>query len=185
MGLVFLTGGARSGKSRLAIELASRRRGPVVVLATDEALDEEMKERIRKHREQRPPGWATVEEPVELERAIRAAPVESYLVIDCLSLWVANLMGRELPPDQILARSRAAASLAAVRGTGTVAVSNQVGSGIVPDSALGRRYRDVLGVVNADWALVASRCALVVAGRLLPLETADDAWSRDEGWTTT
>ena len=124
MGLVFLTGGARSGKSRLAIELASRRRGPVVVLATAEALDEEMKERIRKHREQRPPGWATVEEPVELERAIRAAPVESYLVIDCLSLWVANLMGRELPPDQILARSRAAASLAAVRGTGTVAVSN-------------------------------------------------------------
>src|SRR5437588_3169754 len=178
MGLVFLTGGARSGKSRLAIELASRRRGPVVVLATAEALDEEMKERIRNHREQRPPGWATVEEPVELERAIRAAPVESYLVIDCLSLWVANLMGRELPPDQILARSRAAASLAAARGTGTVAVSNQVGSGIVPDNALGRRYRDVLGVVNADWASVASRCALVVAGRLLPLEAADDAWSK-------
>src|SRR5437764_12148429 len=152
MGLVFLTGGARSGKSRLAIELASRHEGPVTVLATAEALDEEMTERIRRHREQRPQSWVTVEEPVELERAIRTTPGESYLVIDCLSLWVANLMGRELPADQIVVRSRAAASLAAARAAGTVAVSNEVGSGIVPENALGRRYRDVLGLVNADWA---------------------------------
>ena len=185
MALVVLTGGARSGKSRLAVELASCHGGPVVVVATAEALDEEMAERIRRHREQRPGEWATVEEPIELERVIGEAPPEAYLVIDCLTLWVANLIGRELPDDQILARSRVAASLAGGRPTGTVAVTNEVGSGVVPDNFLGRRFRDVLGSVNADWASAAARVGLVAAGRLLPLSTADDIWTKDDGWTTT
>ena len=182
--LVLFTGGARSGKSRLAVELASRQPRPVVVVATAEALDEEMAERIREHREARPAHWTTVEEPLELERAVGDAPAEAYLVIDCLSLWVANLMGRELPTEQILSRSQRAASLVAARTAGAVVVTNEVGSGIVPDSALGRRFRDVLGLVNAGWGAEATRVGLVVGGRLLPLSKADDIWAKDEGWTT-
>src|SRR5437763_11649075 len=184
MALVLLTGGARSGKSRLAVDLASRHGGPVVVVATAQGRDEEMAERIRRHRAQRPVGWTTVEEPVELERAISDTPPEAYLVIECLSLWIANLMGRELPDEQIFARAGAAASLAAGRPAGTVAVTNEVGSGIVPDYVLGRRYRDVLGLVNARWASAATRVGLVAAGRLVPLATPDDVWAKDEGWRT-
>jgi len=182
--LVLLTGGARSGKSRIATELAARQARPVVVVATGEALDEEMEERIRRHRQQRPAHWTTVEEPIELERAIADAPAEAFVVVDCLSLWVANLMGRELPAEQITGRAGDAAALAAARPAGTVAVSNEVGAGVVPDYVLGRRYRDLLGLVNTTWAAAAARVGLVVAGRLLPLSTADEVWAKDEGWTT-
>jgi adenosyl cobinamide kinase/adenosyl cobinamide phosphate guanylyltransferase len=183
MGLVLLTGGARSGKSRLATELAARQDRPVVVIATAETLDEEMDERVRRHREARPATWRTVEEPIELPGAIAGAPAEAFLVIDCLSMWVANLMGRELPDDEILGRSGEAATLAARRPAGSVAVTNEVGSAVVPDNPLARRFRDVLGLVNADWAAVATRFGLVVAGRLLPLPNVEDVW-KDEGWMT-
>ena len=184
MGLVLLTGGARSGKSRLAVDLAARHEGPVVVVATAEALDEEMTARIRAHREARPASWATVEEPIELGRALEDAPPDAFVLVDCLSLWVANLMGRELPDEEIVAGSRAAASLAAAREHGAVAVTNEVGSAIVPENRLARRYRDLLGTVNADWAAVSTRVGLVVAGRLLPVATADEIW-KDERWTMT
>lgn len=184
MALVLLTGGARSGKSRLATQLAARHSRPVVVVATGEALDEEMADRIRRHREERPVEWTTIEEPLELERAIAGVPDEAFVIVDCLSLWVANLMGRELPGGEIVARATNAASLAAAHPAGTVAVTNEVGSAIVPDNVLARRYRDVLGVVNAAWASAAARVSLVVAGRLLPLSTADEVWRKDEGWTT-
>ena len=179
-----LTGGARSGKSRLATQLGARRSGPVVVIATGEALDEEMAERIQRHRAERPPEWTTVEEPLELERAITGAPDDAFVIVDCLSLWVANLMGREVPGDEIIARAAEAASLAARRPAGTVVVTNEVGSAIVPDNVLARRYRDLLGVVNAAWGSAAARVGLVVAGRLLPLSSPEEVWRTDEGRTT-
>src|SRR5436305_3732896 len=182
--LVLLTGGARSGKSRLATDLAARQARPVVVVATGEALDEEMAERIQRHRAERPPKWTTIEEPLELERAITGAPDDAFVIVDCLSLWVANLMGREVPADDIIARATDAASLAASRPAGTAAVTNEVGSAIVPDNVLARRYRDLLGVVNAAWASAAARVGLVVAGRLLPLSSPEEVWRKDEGWTT-
>jgi adenosyl cobinamide kinase/adenosyl cobinamide phosphate guanylyltransferase len=184
MALALLTGGARSGKSRLAVDLASRHDGPVLVIATAEALDDEMVERIRLHRAERSASWTTVEEPIDLEGAITAASPDAFVVIDCLSIWVANLMVRELPDEQVLGRARRAAELAATRQPGTVAVTNEVGSGVVPDNPLGRRYRDVLGRVNAEWAAAADRVGLVVAGRLLPLASAADVWTEDERWTT-
>jgi adenosylcobinamide kinase / adenosylcobinamide-phosphate guanylyltransferase len=184
MALVLLTGGARSGKSRLAIELARRQGRPVVVVATAEGLDDEMAIRIRRHRDERPVEWTTVEEPIELESAITGAPVQAFVVVDCLSLWAANLMGRELPEEQIVSKARSSAAAAASRPAGTVAVTNEVGSGVVPDNVLGRRYRDVLGLVNASWASAATRVGLVVADRLLPLSKAEDVWSKDEGWMT-
>jgi adenosyl cobinamide kinase/adenosyl cobinamide phosphate guanylyltransferase len=174
MGLVVLLGGARSGKSRLAVRLASAWGGPVVVIATAEPRDEEMAERIRRHRAERPPGWGTVEEPVDLEGALADVPQEAHVLLDCLTLWVSNLMERGLSDTDIEDRARKAAGLAATRGAGTVAVTNEVGSGVAPTSALARRYTDILGRVNAVWAKAAESAVLVVAGRTLRLSDPDE-----------
>jgi adenosylcobinamide kinase / adenosylcobinamide-phosphate guanylyltransferase len=163
--LVLLLGGARSGKSGLAIRLAEREGAPVVFVATGEAGDEEMAAHIERHRAERPAAWRTVEEPVELERALAEAPPGSTAIVDCLSLWVSNVF--ESLPAETLAES--AAQAAATRDGLTIAVSNEVGLGIVPDNALARRYRDVLGRVNATWAAAADEAYLVVAGRRLRL----------------
>jgi adenosyl cobinamide kinase/adenosyl cobinamide phosphate guanylyltransferase len=137
----------------------------VVFVATGEAGDEEMAARIELHRRERPPAWTTVEEPVELERALAAAPAAATVVVDCLSLWVANVF--EHAQAETLAA--AAAAVAAARTGLTVAVTNEVGLGIVPDNALARRYRDALGRVNAIWAAAADEAYFVVAGRALRL----------------
>jgi adenosylcobinamide kinase / adenosylcobinamide-phosphate guanylyltransferase len=169
MALTLLLGGARSGKSALAQRLAGRWDGPVMVLATGQARDAEMAGRIARHRAGRPAGWRTVEEPLELEAALVAAPAGAFVVLDCLTLWVSNLLEHGLGDDLIEARARSAAAAAADRTAPTVAVSNEVGAGIVPADALARRYRDLLGQVNAAWAAAADRSLLLVAGRALPL----------------
>jgi adenosylcobinamide kinase / adenosylcobinamide-phosphate guanylyltransferase len=166
MTLVLLIGGARSGKSRLAVERAARAGLPVVFVATGEAGDDEMAARIAQHRRERPPEWTTVEEPAELARAIAAAPGADVLVVDCLSLWVANVFERIAVEDA----AAEAARLAAARPGPTIAVTNEVGLGIVPDNELARRYRDALGRVNAIWAAAAGEAYFVVAGRALRLE---------------
>jgi adenosyl cobinamide kinase/adenosyl cobinamide phosphate guanylyltransferase len=165
----FLLGGARSGKSSLAVELARAWAAPVAVIATAEARDDDMAERIRVHRAQRPETWATVEEPLDLEGALAAVPDTDGVVVDCLTLWVANLLDRGRTESQIEEASRAAAARARAREGPTVVISNEVGLGVVPATELGRRYRDLLGRVNTDWASAADSAALVVAGRTLPL----------------
>lgn len=170
MSLTFLLGGARSGKSARAIELAREWAGPVTVIATGQPRDMEMVERIRLHRAARPDGWTTVEEPLDLGGAIERVPPESALIVDCLSLWVANRLELGDAEATIEDEGEAAATLAAARAALTIAVSNEVGLGIVPRTALGRRYRDVLGRVNGAWAAAANQAALVVAGRTLPLQ---------------
>jgi adenosylcobinamide kinase / adenosylcobinamide-phosphate guanylyltransferase len=165
--LTLLLGGARSGKSALALELASSWGGPVTVIATAEARDEEMAERIEVHRAERPGEWETVEEPLALEPALASAHVDAAVIVDCLSLWVANLLERG---EDAELRSAAAADAAQARSAPTIVVSNEVGLGVVPPSELGRRYRDVLGRVNQHWAAAADEAALVVAGRKLPLQ---------------
>jgi adenosylcobinamide kinase/adenosylcobinamide-phosphate guanylyltransferase len=167
--LVVLLGGARSGKSQLALKLAGRRSAPVVFLATGEAGDDEMADRIARHRLERPAVWSTVEEPVELERAVGGVDGESTLIVDCLSLWVSNLIERR-PAAEIEAAPAAAVRTAAARPGLTIAVSNEVGLGIVPDNALARAYRDVLGRVNALWVAAAGEAYFVVAGRTIALE---------------
>jgi adenosylcobinamide kinase / adenosylcobinamide-phosphate guanylyltransferase len=167
--LTFLLGGARSGKSSLAVELARRWTGPVTFIATGEPGDAEMAERIRAHQRERPAEWATVEAPLEVREAFERIPLDTAVVLDCLSLWVANLLARGDEVHEIEAESAAASALAASRRSVTVAVSNEVGLGVVPASELGRRYRDVLGRVNARWAADAEHAAFVVAGRSLPL----------------
>jgi len=170
MALVFLLGGARSGKSALALRLAELRAGPVVFLATGEVRDEEMRARIERHRAQRPSSWQTIEEPLELSEALERIPPDACAVVDCLSLWISNLLELGLDEALIEERAREAAAIASRRSGSTIVVSNEVGLGIVPASELGRHYRDLLGRVNAIWAEAASLSALVVAGRLLRLE---------------
>ena len=169
MSLTFLLGGARSGKSALAVQLAHSWDGPVTVIATGEAGDEEMAERIRLHQAERPAEWETIEEPLELAAVLERVPADTAALVDCLSLWVANLLARGDSDDDIEALGRSAAALAAGRGALTVAVSNEVGLGVVPATELARRYRDVLGRINAQWAAVADEASFVVAGRRLPL----------------
>ncbi len=167
--LALLLGGARSGKSALAIQLASRGPEPATLIATGEALDDEMAERIAQHRAERPASWPTVEEPVGVERALRAIDSGKTIVIDCLTLWVANLLGAGRSDADVLKSAKQVALLAAERPGRTIAVSNEVGSGIVPGDALSRRYRDLLGRVNAIFSDHAGEAFLVVAGRVVPL----------------
>lgn len=169
MPLVLLIGGARSGKSGLALRLASGQRSPVVFLATGQAGDAEMAERIARHREERPASWQTIEVPLGLREAIDAAPRESCVILDCLTLWTANALERLGAAEAEVLAAGAAGAAAARQGL-TVAVTNEVGLGIVPENPLGRSYRDLLGRVNAIWAERAAEAYLVVAGRALRLE---------------
>jgi adenosylcobinamide kinase/adenosylcobinamide-phosphate guanylyltransferase len=171
MPLQLLLGGARSGKSALAVRRAKAFGGPVVFIATAEAADDEMAERIARHRADRPADWTTVEAPRELAAALWAVPADACAIVDCLALWTANVLDRG--EEEIVSRAREAAGFAAAREAPTIVVGNEVGMGVVPATELGRRYRDVLGRVNAAWADRAEDAALVVAGRLLRLERAD------------
>lgn len=173
MKLVVLLGGARSGKSSLAVELARSWSGPVTVLATAEPRDEEMAERIRLHRAERPEEWSTVEEPLALGASVESVAEDAALIVDCLSLWVANVLERGATDEEIEHEAAAAAAGAAGRSALTIAVTNEVGLGIVPIEPIARRYRDVLGRVNAAWVEAADRAGFVVAGRVLPLERSD------------
>jgi adenosylcobinamide kinase / adenosylcobinamide-phosphate guanylyltransferase len=162
--LTFLVGGARSGKSALAVDLARMWGGAVTVIATAEPGDDEMAERIQAHRDSRPTEWTTVEEPFELASAIERPAAGAAVVVDCISLWVANILDQDVD-----ARNEAAVA-AALRRERAIVVSNEVGLGIVPTSELGRRYRDVLGRVNARWASAAAETVFVVAGKMLRLQ---------------
>jgi adenosyl cobinamide kinase/adenosyl cobinamide phosphate guanylyltransferase len=180
--LTFLLGGARSGKSTLAVQMAERQELPVTYLATAEPFDDDLRDRVARHRAERPPHWTTVECPVELSTAVHAVTDDQFLIVDCLTVWLANLFVHlgdhdhdHDTPDiaDIAGRGRALdAALRARRGP-TVVVSNEVGLGVHPDSALGRVYRDELGRLNQLVAGGAHTTLLLVAGKALRL---DDPW---------
>ncbi|WP_018466668.1 bifunctional adenosylcobinamide kinase/adenosylcobinamide-phosphate guanylyltransferase [Calidithermus timidus] len=170
-GLTLVTGGARSGKSAFAQEEAHRLgAGRVSFIATAQALDEEMQERIALHRAQRPREWQTLEEPLNLSAALRQARHEVVL-LDCLALWVSNLLLRQPEPvERVEALIPYLEELLDARreiGKHLLVVSNEVGMGIVPENPLARRYRDLLGFANARLAREAAAVYLMVAG--LPL----------------
>ena len=169
MAMTLLLGGAASGKSRTAAALAARTGLPVAVIATAEALDDEMAARIARHRRERPDGWSVIEEPLDLVGAVERA--SGATIVDCLTLWVSNLLGHDLGDEEITDRAATAAKACAARPEPTIVVSNEVGSGIVPMHPLARRYRDVLGRVNATFADEADVVALMVAGRAVRLST--------------
>lgn len=169
--LTVLLGGARSGKSALAIEMAAAGPGPVTFVATAQAGDAEMAARIEAHRRERPPEWATIEEPVALCRALGEVGSAGTVLVDCLTLWVSNMIGTGSPDEEVAGQALRAASLLSGRDGEALVVSNEVGSGIVPADALSRRFRDVLGRVNTLFCSRAANAYLVVAGRVLALQT--------------
>jgi len=154
--------------------------GPVTLIATAEGGDQEMRDRIFEHRRSRPEHWMVVEEPFDLDRALTGLDEDSRVIIDCLTLWVSNLMGQGLDDDEIQSRASRAASIAAARDLDTVVVTNEVGSGIVPVNDVARRYRDLLGRVNAIWANASDAVFLTVAGGIVPVQRTDSLWATDD-----
>ena len=166
--LTLVLGGARSGKSRYAESLIAVLPPPWAYVATAEAGDHEMAVRIRAHRARRGPSWRTIEAPRDLTAAF-AACERMPVLVDCLTLWLSNLMLADADVNAEVGRleEALAASVAPV-----VLVANEVGSGIVPDHALGRKFRDLQGLLNQRIAARADRVVLTVAGLPLALKGA-------------
>ena len=161
---LFILGGARSGKSRFAVA-GLPPRGRVTFIATAEGRDGDMALRISRHQAERPAAWTTVEAPLELTSVLGGAlDAADTVVVDCLTLWVSNLMLRGDDDAAILKEADALAALVADPAAELRIVSNEVGFGIHPASAEGRRFRDVLGLVNQRVAAAAWRVVLMVAG---------------------
>ena len=159
--LTFLLGGARSGKSAHAERLVTMHPAPWTYIATAEAYDNEMRERIALHRERRGEGWLTLDAPLDLAEALRTVPDGRPVLVDCLTLWLSNhlLAERDLEAEGAALE----AVLSAPRGPWFV-VANEVGLGIVPDNALARRFRDAAGRLNQRIAARADSVILLVAG---------------------
>jgi adenosylcobinamide kinase/adenosylcobinamide-phosphate guanylyltransferase len=174
-GVTLLLGGARSGKSDLAVRLASSWAGPVTFVATAERTgDDDLTARVARHQAERPRDWPTVEAPRRLADAVRAVDPEALVLVDCVTIWVSNLMfdglhedGANRVADELLATLHA-------RRSPSIIVTNEVGMGVHPSSSLGREYRDVLGRVNRRLAEGATRVLFVVAGLVLPLRSPED-----------
>jgi adenosylcobinamide kinase / adenosylcobinamide-phosphate guanylyltransferase len=159
--LTFVLGGARSGKSAFAEGLVTAAPGPWTYIATAQAFDEEMRSRIAAHRERRAGDWRTMEAPHGLVAALREAPTELPLLVDCLTLWLSN---RLLGEADLRADREALLVALAERRAPTVLVSSEVGLSIVPENALARRFRDAAGELHQAVAKRAGRVYLVVAG---------------------
>lgn len=173
--LILILGGARSGKSAFAERLARRGRR-VLFVATAEGRDEEMKRRIAAHRKRRPAAWDTLEEPLDLVAALRPV-LDRYdtFLLDCFTLWVSNLLLDESVRadrgSRIQDSTRELMDLIAESSANWILVSNEVGQGIVPSSAMGCDYRDALGRVNQLAASRADRVYLMTAGLALELKS--------------
>lgn len=163
--LILITGGARSGKSSKALSLAAPYAGKLFV-ATARATDDEMRERIDRHRADRGNEWSTIEEPLDLARAMRIQP-DAVAVVDCMTLWLANAIDANVEIEAALADFLAAASQ---RRAPVIIVTNEVGLGIVPAFESGRRFRDLAGLTNQRLAAAADAVWLMVSGLELRLK---------------
>lgn len=164
---VFVMGGARSGKSAFALKLAEGRPGPRRYIATAAPLDTEMAERIARHKGERGENWETIEEPRSVASKLSGLK-GGVALIDCLTLWVTNLMEAGLDDVAIEAEAALLFEAAAKSDIDVIAVSNEAGLGIVPDNALARRFRDLSGTVNRLAAGAAAEVFFLVAG--LPMK---------------
>ena len=168
MSLTFILGGARSGKTAHALARAQKlSQGRLTMIATAQALDAEMTERIARHQAERDEAWTTIEAPLDLAGAVRGLGSGDVAVIDCLTLWLTNQMMAEAPiaaavADLVEALAQSPAAL--------VVISNEVGQGIVPDNALARRFRDEAGWMHQKVAAAADRVEVIWAGLPLPLK---------------
>ncbi len=159
--ITLITGGARSGKSTLAERLASERGEPVTYLATAKLVDEDMTQRVRRHKERRPADWTTAEVGTELVSAL--ADLGGLAIVECLGTWMAQFPDFEVNTEGLVTALRS-------RRGDTIVVTNEVGMGVHPYTEVGRNFRDALGNLNRAVADVADEVLLVVAGRVVRLE---------------
>jgi adenosylcobinamide kinase/adenosylcobinamide-phosphate guanylyltransferase len=176
--ITLVLGGARSGKSRYAQTLASRA-SRVVYLATAQPIDDEMRAKIARHRQERPAVWTTVEVPIDLDAAVKEhGNKSSFLLIDCLSTFVTNLMLSDNGSNEaIFSRIESLCRALQESSASAVIVSNEVGEGVVPAYELGRHFRDLLGEVNQKIARMADNVILMVAGYPLAVKGTVEAQS--------
>ncbi len=161
-------GGAKSGKSSFALELGSSiaEEGALekVFVATARTLDKEMEERVRLHREERGQGWRTIEEPINVAEALKGLEARSVAIVDCLTLWLSNLMEITTDDASIMETVGKLADTASESRASVIMVSNEVGGGIVPSNPLSRRFRDLAGRTNQSIAAIADEAYYIVAG---------------------
>lgn len=168
--IILVLGGVRSGKSAYAQKLAERWWPRPLYLATAEALDAEMVDRVNRHQAQRGPRWACAEETLDVARVIRdSVPGRDGVLLDCATLWLTNVLLKE-GKAAIQPRRQALIDALKQSPTGVMIVSNEVGMGIVPESALGREFRDEQGWLNQDLAAAADVVIFVIAGIPLVLK---------------
>jgi adenosylcobinamide kinase/adenosylcobinamide-phosphate guanylyltransferase len=169
--IIFITGGARSGKSSFPLKETTKISGKKAYIATAEALDEEMKERIEEHRKKRRNAWDTYEEPLRISEVIKKIEGKyKVIVIDCLTLWLSNLMHANLNIEQEI--ENFISSLVTHHSSLVYIVSNEVGMGIVPENELARRFRDMAGFLNQKVAEVADEVYVLVAGIPIKIKNA-------------
>lgn len=164
--IIFILGGARSGKSRYAAEMAKKYGKKTVFIATAKALDSEMKERIRLHKISRPKDWGLIEEPINLSNVILGLkPIYDVAIIDCVGLWLSNLLMANMKDKAIEKKIKELTFDILDTKTGfVIIVSNEVGYGIVPGDPLSRRFRDLVGVANQIIAREADKVIMMQAG---------------------
>ena len=173
-GCMLVLGGAKSGKSSFALNVCNSLNKKRIFLATAQAFDKEMEERIRRHQAERGGGWRTVEEPLKVAETIGSLDSEDTIILlDCLTLWLNNLHMEHGEDKEAIneAIENLARQLADIRG-GIVIVSNEVGMGIVPDNQLSRTYRDTAGYMNQRIARLSGKVVAVLAGLPLVLKDA-------------
>jgi adenosylcobinamide kinase/adenosylcobinamide-phosphate guanylyltransferase len=147
--MIFITGGCRSGKSRYALDYTNQHFSKKLYLATSEALDEEIAQRIERHKKMRGPEWQTVEEPVEIVNKIRQYGNKvDVILLDCITLWLSNLLMRRRDDPEIMDEVSRLIDTVKQISASSIIVSNEVGMGIVPADLLSRRFRDLSGMAN-------------------------------------
>lgn len=165
-GIILITGGARSGKSNFAVKLASQSKGKVAFIATAVAEDDEMKRRITLHKKSRPQEWTTVEEPLNLSKAIESVYDHDVIIIDCITLYLNNLISNDGTIDDefmLLKIKKMIESAKRFHGT-IIIISNELGMGIVPENRLAREFRDVAGKANQMIAESADKVYVCFSG---------------------
>ena len=162
--VVYVTGGARSGKSSFALECAERY-GEKAFLATAEPFDEEMTARVEKHKEERGSDFYTIEEPVYLDKALRNMPKDTeVIIVDCLTVWAGNLLYKLKSNEAIMSHVERLLDVLQNPPCNIILVSNEVGMGIVPENAMAREFRDIAGIINQKAANVSTEAWLLCSG---------------------
>jgi len=162
--LIFITGPVRSGKSNFAVNLAKKSKKKIIFIATCKPVDTEMKERIKKHQQQRPKEWITIEEEIDLGSVLRKISKDKLIIIDCITLWVSNLFFHNFNEKEILKIVNDLISIIKRKGLSVIIVSNEVGWGIIPNNKIARNFRDIMGIIHQKISESSNEIYLLVSG---------------------